>query len=292
MTRINTEKELMLLCARNKDGSFSTQAARRDILSQAARQLVELGFYNLHPSNIKQKHVQKLLEKWQSDKLSNSTLKNRMAALRWVAEKISKQNLIPRSNVEVGIGKRRYVTNVSKSVQLSDDALQRIKDERVRMSLELQSAFGLRREESIKFQPKFAMASGTDKIILKASWTKGGRPREIPITNAYQRDVLARALVLAGEGSLIPKADSYKVQLKKYENETNRAGLSKLHGLRHDYAQRRYESLTGWKAPACGGPRWKQLTAEQKEIDQSVRLKISEELGHSRINVTSIYLGK
>ncbi|GAB3112559.1 hypothetical protein GCM10027217_41860 [Pseudomaricurvus hydrocarbonicus] len=32
------------------------------------------------------------------------------------------------------------------------------------------------------------------------------------------------------------------------------AGLSKLHGLRHAYAQERYRELTGWNAPANGGP--------------------------------------
>jgi hypothetical protein len=48
------------------------------------------------------------------------------------------------------------------------------------MSLRLQAAFGLRREESIKFRPDYADRS--DHIILKGSWTKGGRERAIPIT--------------------------------------------------------------------------------------------------------------
>ena len=41
------------------------------------------------------------------------------------------------------------------------------------MSLELQRAFGLRREEAMKFQPSYA--DQKDHITLKASWTKGGR---------------------------------------------------------------------------------------------------------------------
>lgn len=41
------------------------------------------------------------------------------------------------------------------------------------MSLQLQQAFGLRREESIKFQPRYADRG--DHIALKGSWTKGGR---------------------------------------------------------------------------------------------------------------------
>jgi hypothetical protein len=50
-----------------------------------------------------------------------------------------------------------------------------------------------------------------------------------------------------------------------------------------------YEKLTGWKCPAKGGPLTKALTAEQKIIDRDVRLKISAELGHNRVEITKIY---
>jgi len=292
MTKINVQRELTQLCNRNRDGSFSTQAARRDILSLAGRQLVELGIYNLPATGLKQKHVFKLLERWKADGLSDATLKNRMSHVRWWAEKIGKQNLVPRTNAELGIGRRKYVTNKTKAVQVSIDALIGVKDERVRMSLELQGAFGLRREESIKFQPQFAMGAGPDKILLKATWCKGGRARAIPIRTKYQRDVLARAADLAGTGSLISENQSYKDQLKRYENTTCRAGLSKLHGLRHEYAQQRYRELTGWEPPVGGGPKSRQLTSEMKVIDRAARLTISEELGHSREAITAVYLGR
>ena len=45
----------------------------------------------------------------------------------------------------------------------------------VRLSIRLQAAFGLRREESIKFNPSYAIQD--DHIRLKSSWTKGGRAR-------------------------------------------------------------------------------------------------------------------
>jgi hypothetical protein len=47
------------------------------------------------------------------------------------------------------------------------------------MSLRLQAAFGLRREEAVKFQPSYADRG--DRLALKASWCKGGRAREIPV---------------------------------------------------------------------------------------------------------------
>lgn len=292
MTKINTERELLQLCNRNRDGSFSTQAARRDILSMVGRQLVELGVYNLPVTGLKQKHVNKLLERWKADGCSDATLKNRMSHLRWWTEKIGKENLIPRTNAELGIGQRKFVTNVTKAVQVPDLVLQTVKDDRVKLSLELQRAFGLRREEAIKFTHAFATAEGGELIKLKASWCKGGRERTIPVRNEYQRDVLKRISVFAGKESLIPPGEKYIEQLKRYENTTNRAGLHKLHGLRHEYAQTRYRELAGWECPVRGGPGSKQLTKEQKPIDLACRLIISEELGHSRESITAVYLGR
>ena len=69
---------------------------------------------------------------------------------------------------------------------------------------------------------------------------------------------------------------------RAYEQHTANAGLSKMHGLRHAYAQRRYEELAGWKAPAAGGPVTRSLSPGQKVIDRHARQTISRELGHER----------
>lgn len=285
-------KELVQLCERNRDGSYSTQAARKDVLVLAGKQLLAGGFRNLGTQGLKPKHVQHLVERWKAEGLAAATLKNRIAHLRWWAEKVNKASVIPRTNAALGIDRRRYVTNQSKAHDVTPEALDRIKDGRLRVSIELQRAFGLRREECLKFQPAHATAAGLDKIQLKASWCKGGRAREIPIRTAYQREVLARASALAGAGSMIPQRQRYVERLKQYENVTNRAGMSRLHGLRHEYAQQRYQELTGWECPAKGGPTAKQLTLEQKAQDLEARLQISQELGHNREAITSVYLGR
>ena len=285
-------QELVDLTNRNKDGSFSTQAARKDILVMVGKQLLDGGFRNMGATSIKPKHVQHLIDRWKGENLSQSTIKNRVAHLRWWAEKVNKASVIPRTNSELGIERRVYVTNESKAKQVGSEALNLIKDERLKVCIELQKSFGLRREECLKFQPKFATAAGAEKIQLKDSWCKGGRPRDVPITNDYQRDVLARAAALAGSGSMIPIDQSYIERLKQYEYATARAGMSKLHGLRHEYAQARYKELAGWDSPAKGGPRSKELTEQQKEIDLRVRLQISQELGHNREQITAVYLGR
>lgn len=160
----------------------------------------------------------------------------------------------------------------------------------MRMSLELQRAFGLRREEGMKFIPKYADQG--DHIRLKGSWTKGGKPRKVPVRTKGQREVLDRVRGLAGSCSLIPSHRSYVQHLKVYEGCTHRAGLSKLHGLRHAYAQERYKELTGWKCPVTGGADRKSLSQEQREQDWEAWLVISKELGHEREQVTAVYLGR
>lgn len=143
------------------------------------------------------------------------------------------------------------MTNTDKSLHL-DVRLDQVRNAHVRMSLQLQEAFVRRREESIKFQPSYADRG--DHIALKGSWTKGGRERNVPITTAAQREVLDQVRQLAGAGSLIPAHKSYIQQRHTYDGQCKAAGLSHMHGLRHRYAQDRYEALTGWKAPAAGGP--------------------------------------
>lgn len=127
---------------------------------------------------------------------------------------------------------------------------------------------------------------------MKDTWTKGGKAREIPVRTAAQREVLNRAHQLAGRGSLIPAARTYIQQLRIYEGHTARARLSKLHGLRHAYAQERYLDLTGRACPAARGLRADQLDSDQKAQDTAARLTISLELGHEREQITAAYLGR
>lgn len=280
--------QLKQLCRQNRDGSYGTQARRERELTLVANQLHELGYRGMNRHSLKPKHVQALVGLWLSTGVAVGTIKNRMSALRWWAGKVNRQNVVARSNDAYGIPNRRFVTGESKARSVADADLEKIKDPHVRMSLELQQAFGLRREEAIKFSP--SVADQDDHLELKASWTKGGKTRVIPIRSPLQRAVLDRAQQLAGKGSLIPSHRNYRQQLRIYEGQTIRAGLSRLHGLRHAYAQRRYEELTGWLSPASGGPICKSLSREQRQVDHDARLTISRELGHERINVVGIYL--
>ena len=281
--------QLKQLCQRNRDGSYRTQADRERQLTLIANQLHTLGYRKMNTQSLKPKHVEALVKHWQKEEISVGAIKNRLTVIRWWAQKVNRQNVVARSNDHYGIPDRQFVTNISKAQSVTRKDLEQVRDLHVRMSLELQQAFGLRREEAIKFQPSFADQG--DHIALKASWTKGGKAREIPVRTDEQRSVLDRARQLAGNGSLIPSSRNYRQQLRIYERHTANAGLSKMHGLRHAYAQQRYQELTGWPAPAAGGPTVKALTPEQKLIDQKARLTISRELGHERPQIVAVYCG-
>jgi site-specific recombinase XerC len=282
--------QLMKLCRDNRDGSFSTQATRRRILDLIANQLHELGYRRMQAKSLKPKHIDALVSLWKDQDLSVGTFKNRLSALRWWANKVDKADIIARDNNAYGISNRSYVGEESKAKILDEKQLEKVSDAYVRLSLRLQSAFGLRREEAIKFSPNYAVKD--DHIKLKASWTKGGRARTVPIRTDEQRRLLEEIRKLAKGGALIPPNKNYEEQLHRYERQVRDAGIKNPHGLRHAYAQRRYEEETGWKAPLAGGPSRSALSAEERTLDEKARAVISRELGHDRTSITRTYLGK
>ena len=282
--------ELKQLLYHNRDGSFSTQAHRKRYLTRFSRELHELGYKQMHARSLKMKHVHALLKRWQEIGLSVGTQKNAVAHLRWWARKIGKDGMIPASNNVLLNGKQELIPTQSKAQYLSHSTLRQITDAHMRLSIELQQEFGLRKEESLKFRPSYA--DHGSYIELKGSWTKGGRKRSIPVISFEQRDLIDRVHVIAGQGSLIPAEYSLKQWKQKYERLLSKHGLRNLHGLRHGYAQRRYRDLTGWNSVFAGGPKREGLTQAQRSIDVRVRLQVSQELGHNRIEITDVYLGR
>lgn len=278
---------------RNNDGSYATKANRKRMLMMFAEQLKDSGYKtnNMRPSDFKGRHINTLIKKWKDDGVSTGTIKNRMANIRWLAEKIGKPDMV-KNNAVYGIEDRKYITNIDKSADVTAEQLEKLSPY-VRQSVELQKSFGLRREEATKFSPDYALGGydpyNAPVLRIKPQWAKGGRYREIPITTDAQRDALMAALTLAGDGSLIPSNRSYRDHIGHFERETAAIGLGQTHGLRHLYAQNRYRELTGFDCPAVGG--LVKLTAEQKQIDIDARKIISQELGHNRLSVTGIYLG-
>jgi hypothetical protein len=145
--------QLKLLYKHSHEGSFETRVARERQLNTIANPLHALGFRQLKATSLKQKHVQTLVDLWLKQDLSPGTIKNRMNCLRWWAEKVNKRAVVAGSNDFYGITARQFVSEQSKAKNLAEEQLALAKDEHVRMSLRLQQAFGLRREEALKIEP-------------------------------------------------------------------------------------------------------------------------------------------
>lgn len=291
------EHDVLGALRRNRSGSESTKANRRDLTMRFANR-VGHQFRGLKLANVKREHVDWYLSYLTTTRsartgrvLEAGTQKNNLAAVRWLLATIGKQNLLPATNGKLGIKRRVYVTNISKAINVTDEVIEEIAahDQHAAISILLSREFGLRIEESMKIIPQ--QANAETMLRLQGSWTKGNVPRTVPILRDSQRVAIRRAGDLAGGNSLIPAGLLYVEHLRSSRNLYNRFGIHENHGLRHQYAQLRFRDLAGFECPARGGPMRDAMSEKQYQLDRSVRKTVSRELGHSRISVTSIYLG-
>lgn len=283
-------------CVKNIKGySFASKADMRHMLNRCIKDLHEQGYKLGHLNGLKPKHIYTLVELWKAQGKSTATIKNYMAKLRKVGVLLDKPQLVKPGNDTYQINRRSYAPTYNKAIHQTD--FSKCADPLIRLSLEAQSLFGLRREESIKLIISEAWQGNNLKI--KPSWTKGGIGRTLDITNEEQRQWLLKAIQQIPDGqSLIPTDKTYKQHLGHYQKQIKLLGLSKCHGLRHAYAQRRYRELTqqfdgngkGLVCPIDGGLPSRQLKGMEREWDRRAREIISRELGHSRIAITKIYL--
>ena len=240
------QHSLRSILARDNYGSFASRHDRKTILLHFTEDLIALSYKLPTIQNLKQKHIEAVLKYWKEQNLNNGTLKNRLSAIRHLATLISKPQIVP-SNTALGIGARNYVSQYNRALHNPD--FSQITNPYIKVSLELQRVFGLRREESLKIKPH--LADKGDKLELLPSWCKGGRGRYVPIRTDEQSYWLSQAKQVSGKfgNSLIPQDTNYIRHRYVYDKQVARAGLSNLHGLRHAYAQQRYKELTGWEAP-------------------------------------------
>jgi len=152
------------------------------------------------------------------------------------------------------------------------------------LGLRSKEASLLNAEKSLSQAEKVGYVSVTDG-------TKGGREREIPITNERQLQTLKTASEAQnGARAVMPPDQNWKQfregELREArENVAEATGGRGIHDLRATYAAERYKALTGHEAPCNGG----KIT--DRQADMSAREQIAAELGHGRIDVLVSYIG-
>ena len=129
----------------NKDGSFATQANRKNILLKACKDLKNAGYDKVSAKNFGAKHCYILRDHWKDQAITTATIKNRLACVRWLGEKVGKE--LP-DNKKLEIANRVYSDNTKNKAQEVDNSKFVQLETRHQLSLELQREFGLRLEES------------------------------------------------------------------------------------------------------------------------------------------------
>ena len=280
------KRSLYQVLQKDHENSFATRHDRTQILFRIIDELFDLGYKFSSVYKLKEKHVVELTKHWQEKSLKVSTIKNRLSVLRRLAVLMDKPFVPSNATLQVG---SRYAQPVKNRAIVNPD-ISKITDPYVRVSLELQRHFGLRREESLKIKPH--LADQEYKLVLLGSWCKGNRNREIPIRTAEQRRWLDEAKLLAWNvnRSLIPESKTYIQHRYVYDKQLRNSNI-RSHGFRHGYAQQRYKELTGWDAPIAGGPDPRTFNYEQRRQDTLARMILTEELGHGRIQIVKNYCG-
>lgn len=278
--------------------SYATQYKRADILYAGFARLRELGFKLDTVTSLRGKHVTTLMQDGHARGLSASTLQNTLSIFRTFAEWIGKSGMVRgiEHYLGPGVAVRSSVASQDRSwsargVDIAAKIEQvRLKDARVALQLELQAAFGLRAREAMQLRPHLA---DKGSYLSITHGTKGGRDRVEPIRTPEQRALLERAKAFCS--NLSSSTSDPQRKLRQWKNHyydvvrscgiTRRDGITS-HGLRHEYANTRYQELTGVDSPVRGGGRI------EKDMDQAARQIVAEELGHSRGSVTTHYLGR
>lgn len=197
----------------------------------------------------------------------------------------------PITGRNVGLQSRSFVRTEPTAQPTQVEAALTAMSPRAAAVAKLAYELGLRSKEAALLNAHSALREAQTKGSVSISdGTKGGRPRVIPLLNTRQLRALEAAAQVQKDGkSLIPTDQNWN-QFKNGELKDNRAllhhhGIKGYHELRSAYAANRYFTLTRHQAPCNGG------AITNKQQDRKARECIAQELGHSRIDVITNYIG-
>lgn len=257
--------------------------------------------YKVLPDGLRNRHVQFMVSRWVRRGLAPGTIQLYLSYLRVFAGWIGKEGMVLEPNaygVDPVQVRRTYSAEADRSWAAAGvnagELVARVAEADVFVGgqLAVSLAFGLRVKEAIMFQP-FRAVTPDGAYIRLLRGTKGGRERLVPIDTDAKRAALdlARRVAISDDGHLEDPRRSLKQSRTRFYTVLERFGVTKrqlgvtAHGLRHQYANDRYEDFAGAPSPVRGGERL------DREVDRGARLQVAEELGHARENITTAYLG-
>lgn len=268
-----------------RQGSFKTKPRYHQAADRFARHLADK--FNLQKfSNVSDKHLQSYIQHMQDKGLAASTIKTELSAIRMYhdATPFAKHQLSGNEKFDL---ERRSFGGVDR--KWSDQEYKGMVDlawefgrQDVANMLTLGREAGLRIHEVTRLDHATARnALVTGQLHIKG---KGGLERNVPLRPAAM-DALRAAMSNVSPGQKLFVAPDEKTHLAigavqdfvynhrdKFQ-EANRESNMTFHGLRHSYASEEYHKRI-----------------DQGKSELVARQEVSELIGHSRDDVTRIYL--
>lgn len=283
---------------------MKTQHERRIVIERALLDLHAAQYELRKLGNLGAKHVRVIIGTWRARGHKPSTLATNISHLRTLCRWIAKPELIRVIDsivaAEPHLTRRSVATDRDRSERGAGVELEQVLlrafalDPRFCCQLALIAAFGLRAQEAWLFRPHLAEDTAGRVQIL---WgTKGGRPRIIPLPMTDEQRLTlnwSRSFAQTDAESMIPRGWKLQQWRRRFYRYCQRVELTKAasgatpHSFRHGVLLDLYERLTGSQAPARGGD----LKHHDPEADLAARALVAALAGHSRVSVSSAYLG-
>ncbi len=237
-------------------------------------------------ANVREKHLRSYVDYRRQLGISVKTLKNDLTAIRFFHQFTGSRNALP-DNRELGItktppgGKDRAWTEEEQKMMME----QAIRFDRpdVVLAMKLARLAGLRIHECVRLTVGHIQdAFKEGEVTIKG---KGGRVRRVPVSPELRVEL---ERIFAGSGStrerkifVAPGQKTHQVIrsierfIRDHRQEFTRRKITP-HGLRHTYAREEFERGID--------------DSEDKQQIKEVKMRVAEQLGHGRPEVTNIYL--
>lgn len=288
---LDLKKQIDSIAKHNRQGSFKTKQRYYEGTLGFAKYVAN-EFQLRKFANTQDKHLESYINYMQEKGLSASTIKTNLSAVRFFFDKTNhKYELSDNSKFNLErrqmTGKDRAWSNEEYNT-FKNQVCTKYNNQRAADIATLAKENGLRIHEAMRIRRYDALRSlQNGELHIKG---KNGRERDIKLTEA-SLDVLKRKLEenkSSESDKLFVDVDQkthleiHKIQCfvnrhrDEFQVDSNREYNLSMHGLRHSYAQERFEYFT-----------------QEKELSElQAKLIISEELGHSRPDVVEIYLDR
>lgn len=250
-------------------------------------------------SQVKPRHIQRLLQLWTQQEISPRSQKNYFSSLRWfwrmcgIAVKDIENYSDTHEDYRIRCAATRDKSWAGNGVDFEKVVKQMYQLDSVGARLlTVMRTFGLSMKEALCMQPH-EVDQGNTVVLTKG--TKSGKHRQIDLQtfdSGLMRQVLNEMKEqVRPEQHLAWENLSLQQARWRLNYLCRKVGLTKkqlgvtLHGLRHQWAHEKLQDLIDVRDPVLGG----------KPIDyrtlSGARQQIFEAMGHHRISVTSTYYG-